>query len=231
MDFFDAVRARRSIRRFLAEPVPEQVIEQSLDAAILAPNSSNMQTWDFYWARSPEAKATLVPLCLSQSAARTASDLVVFVADPATWRRSLPEVQAWVREVGAPKPVQTYYDRLVPVSYRWGFLNALAPLKWLVSFVPGLFRPMPRGPVSRRDGQEVAIKSCALAAENFVLALSAQGYDSCMMEGFDEWRVKRLLDLPASARVVMIVAVGQSAPNGTWGGRFRIDRQKVIHRL
>jgi nitroreductase len=107
----------------------------------------------------------------------------------------------------------------------------MAPLKWLISTVPGLFRPMPRGPHTRRDGQEVAIKSCALAAENFVLALAAQGYDSCMMEGFDEWRVKRLLDLPASARVVMIVAVGKSAPNGTWGGRFRIDRQKVIHRL
>jgi nitroreductase len=231
MDFFDAVRARRSIRRFLAEPVPEGIIEQALDAAILAPNSSNMQTWDFFWARSPEAKAALVPLCLSQSAARTASDLVVFVADPATWRRSLPEIQQWVREVGAPKPVQTYYDRLVPVTYRWGFLNAMAPLKWLVSFVPGLFRPMPRGPVSRRDGQEVAIKSGALAAENFVLALSAQGYDSCMMEGFDEWRVKRFLKLSSSARVVMVVAVGKAAPNGTWGSQFRMDRSKVVHRL
>ena len=231
MEFFDAVRARRSIRRFLAEPVPEEVVEQALDAAILAPNSSNMQTWDFHWVRSPEAKARLVPLCLGQSAARTASDLVVFVADPATWRRSLPDVQGWVRDVGAPAPVKVYYDKLVPFTYRWGFLNALAPLKWLVSFLPGLFRPMPRGPHTRRDSQEVAIKSTALAAENFVLALSAQGYDSCMMEGFDEWRVKRFLKLPSSARVVMIVAVGKAAPKGTWGSQFRMGRSKVVHRL
>lgn len=231
MEFFDAVRARRSIRRFLPEPVPESVIEQALDAALLAPNSSNMQTWDFYWVRSPERRDRLVHLCLNQSAARTAAELLVIVADPATWRRSLPDVQAYVREVEAPAPVKLYYDKLVPFTYRWGFLNAMAPIKWLVSFLPGLFRPMPRGPHSRRDGQEVAIKSAALAAENFVLALSAQGYSSCMMEGFDEWRVKHLLRLGSSARIVMVVAAGKEAPDGTWGPQFRIDRNKVIHRL
>ncbi|MEB3298832.1 MAG: nitroreductase family protein, partial [Candidatus Sericytochromatia bacterium] len=187
--------------------------------------------WDFYWVRSPERKARLVELCLNQSAARTAAELVVFAADPGTWRRSLPEIQAWIREIEAPGPVKIYYDKLVPFTYRWGVFNALAPLKRLVSFLPGLFRPMPRGPHSRRDGQEVAIKSTALAAENFVLALAAQGYGSCMMEGFDEWRVKRFLGLGGSARVVMVVGVGKAGTDGTWGPRFRIDREKVIHRL
>jgi len=230
MDFFDAVRARRSIRRFLPEPVPPEVIEKALDAAILAPNSSNTQTWDFHWVRTPERKARLVELCLGQSAARTASDLMVIVADPRTWRRSLPELQAWVRSVGAPRPVQVYYDKLIPFTYRWGFLNSLAPIKWLISFLPGLFRPMPRGPHTRRDGQEVAIKSAALAAENFVLAISAQGYDTCMMEGFDAWRVRRMLGLGSAASVVMVIAVGRAAPDGTWGPQLRLDREKVIHR-
>ena len=43
-----------------------------------------------------------------------------------------------------------------------------------------------------RDLQEIAIKSAALGAENFVLALEAQGFSSCMMEGHDESRVLKL---------------------------------------
>lgn len=231
MEFYEAVRVRRSIRKFLPEPVPAEVIERALDAAILAPNSSNMQTWDFYWVQSPEAKARLVHLCLDQAAARTAAELVVITADPDQWRRSNPQMVKYVEAIGAPEPVQLYYRRLIPLTYGWGWLNSLAPLKWLTSTVPGLFRPMPRGPHTRRDGQEVAIKSAALAAENFVLAIAAEGYASCIMEGFDEWRVRRLLRLGGAARVVMVVAIGKEGPHGTWGPSFRIPREQVIHRI
>ncbi|MEB3185995.1 MAG: nitroreductase family protein [bacterium] len=231
MDFFDAVRARRSIRKFLPDPVPEEVMERAFDAAILAPNSSNMQTWDFHWVRMPEKKARLVEFCLGQSAARTAAELVVVSADPDLWRRSQPEVLRYVEEVAAPEPVKVYYRKLIPVTYGWGFFNLLAPLKWLTSTLPGLFRPMPRGPHTRRDGQEVAIKSAALAAENLVLAIAAQGYNSCMMEGFDEWRVKRLLGLRGASRVLMVIAIGKEGERGTWGPQFRLPKDRVVHRI
>jgi hypothetical protein len=59
---------------------------------------------------------------------------------------------------------------------------------------------MPRGPHSRRDLQEVAIKSAALAPENFALALEAEGFSSCMMEGYDARCVKKLLRMSWSSR-------------------------------
>ncbi len=231
MNFFDALKARRSIRKFTDQDVPREVMQKAFDAAILAPNSSNTQTWNFFWVKSDQSKKKLITACLSQSAARTAKELVVVTADPALWRRSQPYLVDYVKSVSAPKQVVMYYEKLIPISYRWGFLNMMAPMKWLVARAVGLFRPMPRGPNTRRDLQEVAIKSAALSCENFVLAMSAQGFDTCMMEGFDECRVKKMLKLNSSERVVMVIAIGKAADNGTWGPQFRIPSNLVIKEI
>ena len=231
MDFFDAVKFRRSIRQFTSQPVNESIIQKSLEAAVLAPNSSNMQTWDFYWVKSSDKKTQLVKACLSQAAARTAADLLVVTADPKLWQRSQKPLVQWAIDSNAPKPVHVYYQKLIPITYRWGFLNSLAPLKWIMAQTIGLVRPFMKGPFSRRDLQEIAIKSAALASENFVLALTAQGVSSCMMEGFDEGRVKRLLRLNNSTRVVMVIAVGYASDKGTWGPQWRLQLNEVVHHV
>jgi nitroreductase len=231
LEFFEALKNRRSIRRFTSKPVPEQVMRKAFEAAILAPNSSNTQTWDFYWARSAEKKEKLVKACLSQAAARNAQELVVIVASPKSWKRSQPVLAEWVRSINAPKSVIMYYERLIPGMYRWGFLNSLGILKKIIFNLIGIFRPIVRGPSLRSEIQEVAIKSAALAAENFVLALSAEGFSSCMMEGFDECRVSKLLNLRWSDRVVMVISVGEAAADGTWGPRFRLPLDQVVHEI
>jgi len=231
MEFFDAIKRRRSIRRFTEDTVPEQVIEKALDAAIWAPNSSNVQTWNFYWVQNPAQKEKLTHACLNQSAARTAQHLLIVTANPRLWRRSLPHLNKWVTDANAPKPVLNYYEKLIPFTYRWGWLNSLGLVKWVVFNFSGLFRPVPRGPNFRRDVEEVAIKSAALAAENFVLAVAAQDYDTCMMEGFDEKRVRKLLKLNCYERVVMVIGVGKGSERGTWGPPFRIPKDLVVHKV
>lgn len=231
MDFFEAVARRRSIRKFTEEVVPDAVIEKALEAAVLAPNSSNVQTWDFYWVKNPEKKAKLVNACLNQSASRTASHLLVVVGDPKKWKRSRPALIEWVRKANAPKPVHLYYEKLIPMTYTWGPFNLWGIAKWLLAFFTGFFRPILRGPFFKSQLQEVAIKSAALAAENFVLAISAQGYSTCMMEGHDEWRVKSLLKLPRSARVAMVIGVGRGHDRGTWGPQMRIPIDQVVHHV
>lgn len=231
MDLFTAIDQRRSVRKFKNTKFPDSCIQKAISAALLAPNSSNTQTWDFFWVQSPEKKQKLVNYCLNQAAARTASDLLVAVADPKKWRRSQKPLIEWVRRSNAPEKVELYYQKIIPLTYSWGLFNLLAPLKWLVAFIAGLFQPVPRGPYSKRDIQEVAIKSTALACENFVLAVSAQQGATCMMEGFDENRVQSLLNLPSSARVVMVIAIGYPEENGTWGPRFRLDEELVVHKV
>jgi nitroreductase len=91
---------------------------------------------------------------------------------------------------------------------------------------------MVRRPWSFRDLQEVSIKSAALASENFMLAISAQGYSTCPMEGFDEARVKRILSLSWTDRVVMVISVGrENAARGVWGPQFRFSRDRFIHKV
>lgn len=229
MEFFEVVKKRRSIRRFTDQQISDDLIKHALEAAILAPNSSNTQTWDFHWVKSAEIKSKLVKICLDQSAARTANQLVVVTADPKLWKRSQQSLIDWAVRSKAPDAVKMYYEKLVPMMYRWGFLNILAPIKSLIYFCVGIFRPTPRGPASRSDSQEVAIKSAALAAENFVLAVTAQGAATCMMEGFDECRLKSLLKLKGSARVLMVIGVGYEAERGTWGERERLPFNEVVH--
>jgi nitroreductase len=47
MDALHAILTRRSIREYTARPVPEEVIEQLLKAAMAAPSARNQQPWQF----------------------------------------------------------------------------------------------------------------------------------------------------------------------------------------
>lgn len=223
------VQKRRSYRKFTSVPFPDEAVKAAISAAVIAPNSSNTQTWDFHWVKSESVKAKVTTACLSQSAARHASHLIVVTANPSKWKRSQGPLVKWAEDSKAHPAVLTYYKRLVPFVYRTGPFNFYAPFKVALSLLVGLFRPIMRGPFTRRDHEEVAIKSAALACENFVLAVVDQGGATCMMEGFDEWRVKKALSLKFSDRVVMVIAVGYPDDGGLWGSQFRLPLDQVLH--
>ncbi len=71
-------------------------------------------------------------------------------------------------------------------------------------------------------------KSCALAAQNFMLAIGAQGYDTCPMEGFDPILARKALGLPKGAELNMIVAVGKGTPEGIHGERKRLPYNDTV---
>ena len=73
MDYFDLVRKRRSVRKFINEKVPEEVTKTLKAAFLLAPNSSNLQPWEFYWVKDIKNKNSLINLRVfykSQNAAK-----------------------------------------------------------------------------------------------------------------------------------------------------------------
>ena len=77
--FKKTVQGRRAIRRFDSEPIPEHVMGDCFDDATLAPSSSNLQCYEFYWIRDEQKKVKLSELCLGQPAATTAGELIVIV--------------------------------------------------------------------------------------------------------------------------------------------------------
>lgn len=59
MEVMEAIRARRSIRRFKKDPVPDQVITRVMEAARLAPSGSNRQPWHFIVVSDTETKTRM----------------------------------------------------------------------------------------------------------------------------------------------------------------------------
>jgi nitroreductase len=78
--FRQVIESRRSVRKFTDTPIPQAVMDDCLNMALLAPCSSGLQPWEFYVVRSADKKATLVKACMSQLAAKTAAELIVCVA-------------------------------------------------------------------------------------------------------------------------------------------------------
>jgi nitroreductase len=228
-EFKKVIETRRSVRLFAREPIPETDVREALDLALLAPNSSNLQPWEFHWVRTPEKKAALVEACLSQPAARTAAELIVCVARTGTWRAMRARMlAAFAAQKDVPASAVDYYRTLVPIVYTSGPFGLAARLRGLAMFFLGFFRPVPREPASAADLTTWAVKSTALACENLMLALRARGWDSCPMEGLDSRRVKTLLALPRDATVVMVIAAGRRVPRGVYGPRLRFERALFI---
>ncbi len=59
MELSEALRTRRSVRRFRPDPVPEQAVEALIDAARWAPSGLNNQPWRFHIVRSRPALEAL----------------------------------------------------------------------------------------------------------------------------------------------------------------------------
>jgi nitroreductase len=227
--FHAVVESRRSVRIYSDDPVPEDVVARCIDAALLAPNSSNLQTWQIHWVRSPEKKAALVEACLGQPAAATAQELFVFVARPDLWRENNDRMLARLdADPNVPERGKQYYRVITKIAYNQGPFGLLAPFKWLWFTVRGLTKPTPREPIGLGHMRIWAHKSTALAAAHFMLALRAEGFDSCPMEGLDSARVKRLLDLPAAAGICMAVSAGRRAEGGVYGPRYRFPRETAV---
>jgi nitroreductase len=73
-----------------------------------------------------------------------------------------------------------------------------------------------------------AQKSTALACENYMLAMTAHGFDTCPMEGMDSVRIKRLLNLPRAAEICMVISAGKRADTGVYGPRVRFDSARFV---
>jgi len=66
MEVLEAIKTRRSIRRYKSRPVPEEILKEILSAARLAPSGNNAQPWKFIIVTDEELKLKLVQACKNQ---------------------------------------------------------------------------------------------------------------------------------------------------------------------
>jgi len=236
----EAINYRRSVRVYDAEKtIDKTLVKKCIEQASLAPNSSNMQLWEFYHITSKDTIAKIAPLCFNQNAAKTAQQLVVIVTRKDLWKKrvkanlnyldTLFPLKPTSEQSSREKVARNYYGKLIPFTYA-DFLGILGWFKYLIILITGLFRPIYRE-IRNKDMRIVVHKTAGLAAQNFMISMAAIGYDTCPMEGSDTWRVKRLLDLPKGAEINMIISCGIRKPEGVYGDRFRIPFEEVYKEI
>ena len=87
MDVFEAIKVRRSIRRYKkGAEIPEEHLQRILEAARLAPSAANRQPWRFIVVKDPEVKRRLAEACRGQMFIADASVVVVALGDPSVSR-------------------------------------------------------------------------------------------------------------------------------------------------
>lgn len=234
--FADIVHQRRAVRIYDTDQTLDSArVHHCIGLATLAPSSTNLQLWAFHHITDKSTLSALSEACFGQNAVKTAQEMVVFVVRRDLWRMWV----AWNLKVAARflkqqnhertqarlRQLNTYYTRMIPFVYG-DFLGLLGYLKKALTNIIGLFRPVCRQ-VSRADIRIVANKSCALATQTFMLGMSAEGYDTCPLEGFDSRRVQKTPNLPRQTEINMIVSCGICGEKGIYPERCRLPFNEV----
>jgi len=236
----EAINYRRSCRVYKDEAIDTTQVKKCIENAVLAPTSSNLQLWEFYHVTDKTVIKKLAKACFNQNAAKTAQQLVVITARKDLWRKRCkanidflnkafdkPDLDK--RLQNRKKMALNYYQKVMPITY-FDFLGIFGILKYLIFQIIGLFRPIYRQ-ARLSDMRIVAHKSAGLAAQNFMISMAAIGYDTCPMEGSDTLRVKRILGIPWSAEINMILGCGIRDDKGIYGPRFRVPFEEVYHKI
>jgi nitroreductase len=96
MDVMEAIKTRRSVRRFKPDPIPDDVMREILEAARWAPSWANTQCWEFIVVKDQAVKERL-------------SEEVLPQGNPA--RRGIAEAPAVVVALGKEGISGFYKDR------------------------------------------------------------------------------------------------------------------------
>lgn len=150
LGFFEAVKERRSVRIFdKIGPFDHEVVKKCLEAAILSPNSSNLQLYNFI--RIPESsplKDQVAKLCMGQKATTTARELVVVVTRRDLWKSRAEANYKYIKSTYEGKndkklrQALSYYGKLIPKLF--GKYPGWSLLKKIIAWWVGINRPMVR---------------------------------------------------------------------------------------
>lgn len=180
MEVIEAIRTRRSVRRFTDKPVEDSKIQAILEAVRLSPSWANLQCWQF-----------------------------VVVKDVAA-REKISELSY----------VETFFS---PLGYKTN--PSMKGLAEAPVVIVACADPEQSGVIW---GQNYYLTDLGIAAQSLMLAAHGMGLGTVFVGVFDEIKVRELLLIPASIRVVGIFPVGYPR-NEIKGSSTRKPLQEFVH--
>ena len=83
MELLEAIRGRRSIRRFTSADVSDDEVREMLGCAIMAPSAGNLQPWEFVVIRDEQRRRDIARAAFFQFFIATAPVVIVVCANRA----------------------------------------------------------------------------------------------------------------------------------------------------
>ncbi|MEV6659312.1 nitroreductase family protein [Nocardia fluminea] len=192
----EAIRTRRTVRHYRPEPVSATDLEALLDLAIEAPTSWNLQDRAIVAVTSEAGRAGLAWATGGQPQPQQAPLMLVFVAEPESWREDHSDVYDQAR--GNSAWSEEFIEMFVSASHE--FQDDLARR--------GLLR-------------EYAVKDAMIAATYVMLAATEMGLATSPMNGWDESKVKKTIGIGDrdDLAIALLMAVGHPAEQRNHPGR------------
>ncbi len=183
----EVMRTRRSVRHFKSDPVPRELVERLITAAITAPSASNKQPWKFLVVENRELVARMA------AAVRVTTERI---------ERHIPEAsraafhaygEYFTRFEHAPLVIVPIYKSLTVLS------NLVGPEL-----------PAPDRSAVEQMEQSSGLIGTSLALENLLLVAHELGLGASGMTGplVARAELKALLDVPPSWDIVALVPLG-----------------------
>jgi len=191
MSIIDALKWRYATKKMSGQAVPQEKVDQIIEAAHLAPTSSGLQPFRVIVITNPELKEKILPIAYGQPQITAASHLLVFAAwDNYTEERIRSVFSNAAKERGLPDETPSDYEVQLTGNY------VTRPEE--VNFIH-------------------AAKQAYIGFGMAIAEAAALEVDATPMEGFNSDELDALLGLrERGLRSVTILPLGYRATEGDW---------------
>jgi nitroreductase len=203
MKVMEAIRRRRSIRKFKSTPLTKLQLDNLMEAARLAPSGCNVQPWRFIIIRNVKLKQRLQEAAFGLQFIAQAPVVIVCCGDLRSWKKTKEHTEEILQTLETPlnkackKALMERVERAVQAD-----VNERIP---------------------------TTLMNVAIAIEHIVLEAVELGLGSCWVRIFDAESVRDLLALPRYFYVVALLPIGR--PDEQPDPRPRLPLSRVTREI
>lgn len=191
MNLIEAMNWRYATKRMTGEKLNENLIDQILEAARLAPSAAGLQPYHIFSISNPEIKAQIQPIAWGQAQIVESSHLLVF----ASWEKVTDtKIDAVYNNMNTQRGLENNSTAATVAGLKNGF-----------------------APYTDEEHYHFSAKQAYLGIGLAIAAAAQLGVDATPMEGFDKERLDDFLKLKDKGlKSVLLVALGKRATENDW---------------
>ncbi|WP_326910762.1 nitroreductase family protein [Sedimentibacter sp. MB31-C6] len=197
MELIEAIKSRRSIRKFKSDAIPNNYIYELIKAARLAPSGTNLQPTRYVIIKSIEAKSKLKE-CTPLPFVSEAPLIIACCIDT----NSVSQTNDRMTEL---REAQAFIDTPLDKEYPKRESNS-------------------KSSVYTEAVKSYLNLNAAIAIDHITLRAVDLGLGSCWVMMFDKEKVKKLLELDENYDVVALLPIGYPAQSPAQRPRFSLDK-------